>query len=350
MSGQPGPMGPQQPGPGGPQQPGPMGPPPSAVDGVPPPPAKKRRGPLLGLLLGGVALVVVVALVVGFLVLRTDGRTKAVEEFFAALGSADAAAAISHLATPPADQSLMTDEVLRASVDLGGVSLVEVTDSGADSGDAGWVTAKVRANGEDKTIDYQLVKQDGQWKLADAIAEVKVTKTSTDGLKPVFNGATPDDETTFHLFPAMYEVTTGSELVTWDEENVAFFGGSGASDTLNVTPKLTEQGDEAVQKGLEEMYKRCLASTELEPENCPFHALDPRFKEGTARWQEVQPPTWGASLFGLVVSGQYEGVVKVDYTYVDSGGASHQKSVTIPYKPVINFDLSKDPPELIFPR
>src|SRR5699024_4120515 len=128
------------------------------------------------------------------------------------------------------------------------------------------------------------------------------------------------DATSFQLLPGVYEVTTGSPMVTWDAENVTFLGGVGPADDLRVTPKLTEKGSKAVEETLATMYERCLASKDLEPENCPFHAIDVRFKEGSATWTEVEPPTWGGSLFGLLVSGQYEGVVKADYVYVDSSG------------------------------
>ena len=354
MSGQSGPTGPQPPGPGGPWQQAPEQQPPGAtgaVHGVPPPPRKKRRGPVLGLVLGGVAVLVAVVLVAGFLVFRNDGKVEAVEKFFQALQDADAAAAIGQLATPPPDQSLMTDEVLATSVELGGVSMIDVLSSTDDSevDNAGWVTVQLSAGGEETEIQYRVIKQRGEWRLTDAVVELSAAGAGTYGTQRIFNGATPKDDETFLVLPGVYRVTTGSPMITWDSGNLTFLGGVGAPDMLNLSLKLTDEGSKAVDEALATMYERCLASKELEPKHCPFRALDVRFKEGTATWTEIKPPTWGASVMGTYVSGQYEGVVKVDYTYVDSDGDSHSKSQTIPYKPALNVDLTKQPAEVMFP-
>lgn len=168
---QPPPMPPAQP--GYPQQ-GPQGYPPPAGGpppgyGAPPQPKKSRTGLIIGLAVGiPLALIAVVVVIVILFVNSVSGPADATNEFLAALKSGDTAAiksvSCNELITSgeldSLDSQLEALEPTRGTIESYNISSSSIENSTGKA--SGTLTF---TKGVTKTVDAQLVQEDGKWKV-----------------------------------------------------------------------------------------------------------------------------------------------------------------------------------------
>ena len=331
--GYPGPGGPsgQQPY-GGPQQPypgygqGPMGPgQPPMGPGQPPPhqpggPAKKGF-PLVLVVVGAVVLVLIVgAIVAGIALTRraqtagtdpgggsnvpgqssappvADKPSDAVKAYLEALAAGDADAALALGDTAPSDSTFLTSEVLAASKKLApitGINVPEVDDEYAYR-----VAASFKLGDQAVDENFSVTKAGSSWKLRDAFNEIDLSARNTKDLPTIINGVQAKTSKV-RLFPGAYQFTTGSENVSWGENDVLLVQSPseyprGLSD---IKPTLTDKGEKGFKDAVSASVAKCLKSNRISNPGCP-NDVDPKkinstykFKDGTIQWEASRADT-----------------------------------------------------------
>ena len=101
-------------------------------------------------------------------------------------------------------------------------------------------------------------------------------RTSSSGSKPILNGveATTDK---ILLFPGRYTVSTGSEYVTFPEEQATLWVEepsqfASAASLIGLRAELSEEGEDLIIAEATKSLEACYAKKELAPEGCPFTA------------------------------------------------------------------------------
>ncbi|MGD7708006.1 hypothetical protein [Microlunatus sp. Y2014] len=334
-----------QDGPGGPGGSGPQGgPPPHPPVGVghqaiAPPPAKRKmgKGLLIGLVAGG--LVLVLAIVAGAYLIFRDTKGDMVLNYFEALQAANAQEALTYSAEPITDTTLLTDEVLKRSNELGGISQVSIHEESQT-----WVTVNLKVGNEQQRIQYKVSEGDDGWKLVDAARTYVIPEADLSGVDITVNGAKPSNPASLTLFPGIYEFGTGTPNLAWSEPvQDIMVGIPSLEPTMSVS--ITDEGKQAAYEGLGKLMAECSKTKELQPENCPFKAQEvPGLVPDSVQWAvDTNPESdWRAIVDGPQMSGTYEYTVRLRFQY-QTGGQTRQYDQTSRLSTNVIADLTTDP-------
>ncbi|WP_342372072.1 hypothetical protein PCC79_13005 [Propioniciclava soli] len=219
--------------------------------------------------------------------IRTTAQT-----YLDSLAAADAEGALATLAEQPANTTLLTDEVLQASVEaspLSAIAVGEVTSEGQNA------TADVtyRIGEEDVALTLPMTGDGARtWHLTDGLGEL--TLASTDHL--TVNGAELT-EATNPVFPGTYTAAATNQYLVLNGATSAFIP-SPQADAATITPEfaLSDPGRESILAAVRTRLDECVASTETLPGNCPFglaadgaEVSNVRFQLNNDPWAEFAP-------------------------------------------------------------
>lgn len=259
---------------------------------------KKGRGLLLWLLIGGGALLLLIAVgVIVFLTLVAQRSPEAaVERFGNALIVGDTTEALAQLDhAPTLDASLLTDEAYAASGGVTGYRIIAIDEQGLTA-DA---IIDIDVNGEGQQDTLRLVRADTgpltPWMIAAsslAVLPVEVDGPST--MAVTVNEIAADNFTDYVVFPGRYEIAgtdpggmydAGSESVT-----VPAFDTSVESPEFTIS--LTAEGEAAAAKVVKKYLAKCLSSKALAPpKSCGFKAKGSSlFTYSNIRWKALTSP------------------------------------------------------------
>lgn len=288
--------------------PGALGAAPATTPPVGPPGQRRKlgRGPLIGIIAGGAAIVLLlVAGVVGFSV-GTDSHSpdRPVRAFLDDLtaGRVDAAldeAGIDH------DKSdlLLTDAAYKAAKNRVTGYRVAAT---REDGDTATVTAYLKQGGRDVSSTFTLDKTGTDWGVfpiwklaAPRLGTVDVTLRGPGGASVEVGGqsvATAKDGTaTLTALPGTYDVTADtSKWFTADATTATVSGFGGAASTpVSMTTKLTSAGQDSAKAAVNAWVDGCIASAEAAPEGCSFYAYgqDSAYTYTNQKWTLETRPT-----------------------------------------------------------
>lgn len=219
---------------------------------------------------------------VGYLQVRFLGvqgtPTETVRRYLTALAANDSLTALQELADPPADRTLLTDEVLRAShLDAPITDLtVEVTTSTR-------VPVRFMVGTQRVETVFTVRAEHSRFKVAGGLTKADLTQARSYGVPVLVGGkATTTDVVT--LFPGVYPISSGDPRLSFTP------GGSVSATDLNGTALFAEQSLSLTDTGLAEIrtvvgasLDACVRETVTEPKGCPFS--DPgTYAPGSARW------------------------------------------------------------------
>ncbi|WP_394939528.1 hypothetical protein [Psychromicrobium sp. YIM B11713] len=320
------------------------------------PPRKNRRGLLIGLLSGGLALVLV--LVIGGIWFANASSQNAPEQqvkaFLQALvdGKAEQAMKLSHTELSEADRLLVNDEVYSAAqsrITDYSIGKVVVKDGkatvSAEYSQAGKTTLKdftLSSAGKDFLVD--------KWQL-DPIdlpsVKVKLAGPVSSGLSLGGVGLSPElvagtgpkpailSAMTVKALPGDYRLAPKNQdpAVTVEEQTVKVRGFDEEPGSYTLKSVLTAAGKAAITAAVSKYLDDCAAQNALVPKGCPFSGkltgqlVD--FKADSVRWSLTAKPTlkigeWSELLGWTVLSnkdGNVNGTVHVSNGSV-SGNAS----------------------------
>jgi len=240
-------------------------------------PKKRGKGPLIGLVAGGVALVLVIAAVAAIFLTqkaapastepdKVTKATAALQGYLQALAAGDADKAKQYAMNPPADSPLLTNDFFAASIAKNPITEIQV-DPQNDSGTSAYLTANYKIGGKLVQGNYQLTKVAKLWKLNSVVTTVdRPTYWGTLGV--TINGtAAPTSQLSF--FPGVYQLGTGTSLLAF--EQLAFTvnsPGDYVSGLSTTGPALTDAGKKAMIATSQEWLTQCLAVQDTNPKDC----------------------------------------------------------------------------------
>jgi hypothetical protein len=268
---------------GQPAQPGQPGYDAAAGYGQPPQGGGSGGGKKLFFLIGGGALAVLLVIVLIAVAIVRGGNNEAagpggngggggasapaaskpsdvVKSYLDALAAGDAEAALGLMSDAPSDTSLLTNEVLQASIDIAPiteVSVPEVTDEYAYSVQASYKMGDKAVNAE-----YRVDNSSGSWLMQDAYYELNVG-SSSKGLPLTLNGQ-PVEADELYIFPGSYELDTTQEYLSLGDD--ASFMVQHPDDyeaTPQIEVALDSSGQEMYSKKVNASAVKCLTSKKL---------------------------------------------------------------------------------------
>ncbi|WP_197429905.1 hypothetical protein [Auraticoccus cholistanensis] len=206
-----------------------------------------------------------------------------VRRYLEALAAADAGAALAEAATQPADRTLLTDEVLRASQQIAPLSAITVPDTDAGSS----VEASYRLGEEQVTRRFRVAEVPGGYQLETVAATLDVSRLRTEAL-PLTVAGTDVAGDSVTLFPGVYAVETGNEYLAYGSGQLLVKDPDAYLDTSDLALDITEEGVTAFTELVEAHLDKCLASSSPEPKGCPFAASvssSYEVKKGSGSWE-----------------------------------------------------------------
>lgn len=231
----------------------------------------------------------------------TAAAHQVVESYFAALRDGDAEAALATSTQRPADESLLTDDVLRSALGSEGlkditVGPVALAHAERMVGDAGTVMVSYTLGGMPVEVSLPVSRSSGGWFIASATSRVDLGSAgrTVNGHRAAGN--------VVELFPGSYTVGPGSSYVTLQDPQLVIT----TPDVLSVAAQtwsggkasLTPEGREAVLSAARTSLTGCLAKKSLTPEGCPIAiqtgpeiTVDPatiRYTLLNSPWSEVE--------------------------------------------------------------
>jgi hypothetical protein len=277
------PAGPNPAGPSGGPVPNPYGAPTPnlyAGPGVPPqgpPKAPKRKGLLVGLIAGGVALllIAVIGVVVSLRMAADAASTEpdkasksatALKGYLDALAAGDADKAKRYAMNPPADSPLLTTDFLKSTLAKNPITEIDV-ETKTDYGTTSYASASYRIGSTLVQGRYELTKVGKVWKLDEVVTTVK-RPTYWGKLPVTINGTTaPTDSLAF--FPGVYELGTGTALLDFATPSFTVKEPADYVSGLSSTaPQLSAKGKTTMIAKSQEWLTQCLAVQETNPKSC----------------------------------------------------------------------------------
>lgn len=224
------------------------------------------KGLLFGLIGGAAVLVLLIAaaiIVPNLLRGAAPTASDAVEEYLTALSEGDAETALTFVETY-ADDSLLTDEVLGASLELAPISDIVVAESEDATEYEATVSASFAVGGE--TIEREFTaysSSDDGWLISDGL--VMATLSNFEGLDLTVNGAEPADYSSTSLFPGAYQLALGYEEFALDSETDTFTLTTDADSELfwDIYPVLTDDGAATFRSLVRTAIEECVAMKTL---------------------------------------------------------------------------------------
>lgn len=197
-----------------------------------------------------------------------DDPEQVVRAYLRALADGDAATALSLGAEPPPETTLLTPEVLARAREHAPLTEVEVTGT-----DGTVVRAEYRLGDRPVTAEFTVVDTPDGPRLARAWGLLRLEPAAGHDLARMVFGVQVTEPRTA-VFPGVYPVHTGRELIDWDEDATVLVDRPDphAAPRTVLRPRLTPAGEEVFAHHTREFLRRCLTAKQLAPEGCPFSA------------------------------------------------------------------------------
>jgi hypothetical protein len=308
-------------------------------------PKKKGKGPLIGLIAGGVALVLVIAAVVAVFLIqkatpastepdKVTKSTAALQGYLEALAAGNADKAKQYATNPPADSPLLTNDFLAASIAKNPITEIQV-DPQNDSGTSANLTASYKVGGTLVQGNYQLTKVAKLWRLNTVVATVdRPTFWGTVGV--TINGTTaPTSQLSF--FPGVFQLGTGTSLLAFDQPTFTVDSpGDHVAGLSSTGPALTDPGKKAMVAKSQEWLTQCLAIQDTNPKDCDMNTPLPdgatlapgslkRVVETTAPFADATPRVSYDDPSKITLSSY----VTVKITAADTAGNTYSGSTSV---------------------
>ncbi|MFT3861590.1 hypothetical protein [Micropruina sp.] len=220
----------------------------------------------------------------------TQKASDLVTAYLRALGSGDAATALSLAAAAPSDTTLLTNSVLATSTagKLADISVPEVTDQNATT-----VSASYTLGGKPVRATFAVKNVGGQFRLTQIASEVDLSSLSevavtVAGLRP---GAD-----VVQLFPGVYPVKPVNKFYALSTSSVR------VADLGDVTApsaklSLSSSGKSALISATKKKYSWCLKQNSVKPSGCGFAVRIPtgvKLRTSTISWTTRSGAKWAA--------------------------------------------------------
>lgn len=224
-------------------------------------PRRRWLIPVLGLVLA----LVVAAVIYGLGApnrQRIKEATQAVQNYFSALSSGDAVAAAELLATNGGDASLLTAEVLAASLQTAPISGIEVGEPTLTSGNSAASVPVKYTLGETQIESNVAVTWDDEQPLIDAAARLELDTISA--INPLVNGVSPASANPL-VFPGSYQLSLDNPYLEFGSPDLTITDEQSVASVAELKLIATDAGTQMFRNKVTEAIQACLASKALDP-------------------------------------------------------------------------------------
>ena len=259
-------------------------------EAAPAPGTSKKKGIIVGVLVGLVVLALLAAVFVIVPWLKNTAE-RAVQNYLVALSNSNADEALSYAKEKPADLTFLTNDHLKKSNETAAITDVTVEESGTRQPDT--VTAHYKIGEESITASFGVTKIDDVWKINQVANSVLFeSRWVGQGLTVLLNDQAITS-TSVILFPGTYRVTTENKYVTVGDVVVNVKDPSALVDTTSMSASLTDEGASAVRQAAARKWESCLAEKVTFPVGCGYFVTSPDhpIKEGSLKWSQTKAPT-----------------------------------------------------------
>lgn len=267
-------------------------------------PRQKKKlggGAKAGIIGGGIAVILVIALIAGWLIVGHLNKTQhgpdnVVADYVNALKSGDAKA-MKELASPnvtdEADETLLTGKAFKkASKEIKDIE----TSDPRINGDNAEQTVRYTVDGHSHSTTLKLHK-DGKegiffdkWKLeSPTVNNIMVRGSDIDEVS--VNGQTiklEDGEAKLAAYPGSYKVEVAdSKYFDGSADDVSLgFSSSGVSipTSVSLTRESNDALDEEVKRLVKKKVDECAKTSDPRTSGCPFYSTNSDIKKGTVKW------------------------------------------------------------------
>ncbi len=239
-------------------------------------PATKKSP--VGWIVGGVvALVVVVAITIFATgILRLPGTTASseppkdpkeaaravVNDYLKAISEGRAKDAVKMLDTSSInDDSLLTDEVLKDSLERAPIDGIEV-DEADGSGPSYQVKAKYSVAGDSSSEDFRVIVEDSEAKIGASLPTLSLYGVKDVGVK--VNGVKAESESP-SVFPGSYKVEADNKYLEIEGKSTLTVQSVTKRDTSMLSLRVSDEGIKMFREKVLPEAKKCLASKALKP-------------------------------------------------------------------------------------
>jgi len=203
--------------------------------------------------------------------------------YLSAISRADASKAISYLSTAPADPLLLTDAVLRKSIEQSPITVVAVKAGSSSINGTQRVEATYTIGDVQVSTAFTTAFSEGQWVIRDDPGRIGVGSLRAAGIPLYINGQkVPDTVESLPAFPGTYELSTNNTFIDYATPSALVVRSSDEAPIIGaVKLELTEKGRQAALAAVRTAVTQCLAKKELQPDGCPQN-IEPNRNEPVA--------------------------------------------------------------------
>jgi hypothetical protein len=213
----------------------------------------------------------------------------AVQGYLDALAQGDADTALAYAAVAPDDTSLLTRDVLAASLLRAPISDIRVA-KGTGSGTTDTIDASYKVGNRVVDASFPVVKAGADWRLAEVASAVDLSSVSPNLLALTLNGV-PLAGTSLSLFPGSYLVAANDSRYTVSKGSFLVESPADPPQTSSMRLKLSTAGIAKVRSAAQKKFTSCLRARSLAPKGCGFGSYLPgnnKPRNSSIRWTVVK--------------------------------------------------------------
>ncbi|MHB1008087.1 MAG: hypothetical protein ACYC1E_02365 [Propionibacteriaceae bacterium] len=313
--------------------------------------APRRRPVLPGWMIFAIAAVVAIAAggLTGRVIAARSGGTgpsDTVLRFFQAVRDNDAKTVLSELATPPADMTFVTHDVLAT----GHLGAGAITDISVPATSSTVVPVTYRLGGETITDRISVQPVGNGYKVSTTLNSGGIAlKGRIRAELPLSIAGVPARNDTVVLLPGSYPLTTMTD-------NVRYGTGSLVVKRLTDTPtandlklELSESGQSAAATAVAASLTGCAGQKSFAPAGCPFKLSVPTADPSTVAWTLLSSPAADLDVTVSatdVTKSTVEVPLRMRISYADGTGVVSQELASV--QAVGTIDLLSSPMTVIW--
>jgi hypothetical protein len=191
--------------------------------------------------------------------------------YLSAISRADASKALSYLSTAPSDPMLLTDAVLRKSIEQSPITVLDVKAGSTSINGTQLVEATYTIGDVKVSTAFTTAFSESQWVIRDDPGRIGVGSLRAAGIPLYINGQqVPDTVESLPAFPGTYELSTNSTFIDYATPSALVVRSSDEAPIIGaVKLELTDKGRQAALAAVRTAVTQCLAKKELQPDGCP---------------------------------------------------------------------------------
>ncbi len=215
-----------------------------------------------------------------------------VNAYLSAISHGDATKARAYLATPPTDTLLLTDTVLKRSIERNPFAVQHVAHSSSSLDGTERVEATYTIGGQAVTTTFTTGFAEGQWWIKDDPGRIGLGSIRAQGIPLFINGQEiPSNVDSLPAFPGAYELSTANPYIAFAAPSTIVVRSPDEAPVIGaVRLQLTAAGREQAYAATRAAVSACLATRDLQPLGCPQN-IEPRTNE---------PPVAGTVVYKAV--------------------------------------------------